>query len=225
MSVYEKAVFYHFIHSLGMLIVSYLPEDGHVLESAASSVCALLLVGVIIFSGSLYLLAVTGNRWLGAITPIGGLSFIAWAGCCWPGTVSAARPEKRGLTARPSLIDDISCIGTSLPAACAARPWRRRPRSLCSRSRGPAPMRSLPGSRRPSAIPPASASCACSHARKRGSAARSWTNSRWPESTVSEHLRILKEAGLVRSTEDGPRVGYCINFDVLRRLKALVAII
>ena len=45
------------------------------------------------------------------------------------------------------------------------------------------------------------------------------------QSTVSEHLRILKEAGLVRSTEDGPRVGYCINFDGLRRLKALVAII
>ena len=45
------------------------------------------------------------------------------------------------------------------------------------------------------------------------------------QSTVSEHLRILKDAGLVRSSEDGPRVGYCINFDGLRRLKALVAII
>jgi ArsR family transcriptional regulator len=45
------------------------------------------------------------------------------------------------------------------------------------------------------------------------------------QSTVSEHLRILKEAGLVRSSQDGPRVGYCINFDRLRRLKALVAII
>ena len=45
------------------------------------------------------------------------------------------------------------------------------------------------------------------------------------QSTVSEHLRILKEAGLVRSSQDGPRVGYCINFDVLRKLKALIAII
>ena len=45
------------------------------------------------------------------------------------------------------------------------------------------------------------------------------------QSTVSEHLRILKEAGLVRSSQDGPRVGYCINFDGLRRLKALVAIV
>ena len=45
------------------------------------------------------------------------------------------------------------------------------------------------------------------------------------QSTVSEHLRILKEAGLVRSSQDGPRVGYCINFDALRKLKALIAII
>lgn len=45
------------------------------------------------------------------------------------------------------------------------------------------------------------------------------------QSTVSEHLRILKEAGLVRSSQDGVRVGYCIDFDGLRRLKALVAII
>jgi len=45
------------------------------------------------------------------------------------------------------------------------------------------------------------------------------------QSTVSEHLRILREAGLVRSSQDGSRVGYCINFDGLRRLKALVAII
>jgi ArsR family transcriptional regulator len=45
------------------------------------------------------------------------------------------------------------------------------------------------------------------------------------QSTVSEHLRILKDAGLVRSSQDGSRVGYCINFDTLRKLKALVAII
>jgi DNA-binding transcriptional ArsR family regulator len=45
------------------------------------------------------------------------------------------------------------------------------------------------------------------------------------QSTFSEHLRILSEAGLVRISQDGPRVGYCINFHGLRRLKALVAII
>lgn len=45
------------------------------------------------------------------------------------------------------------------------------------------------------------------------------------QSTVSEHLRILKEAGLIRGNQDGTRIGYCINYETLRRLKALVAII
>lgn len=43
------------------------------------------------------------------------------------------------------------------------------------------------------------------------------------QSTVSEHLRILKEAGLVRGTVDGPRVCYCLSESALRRVKALVA--
>ena len=45
------------------------------------------------------------------------------------------------------------------------------------------------------------------------------------QSTVSEHLRILKDAGLIRSSQDGPRIGYCINFDTLRKLKALISIL
>src|SRR5215831_9767206 len=77
MGVWEKAVFYHFIHGLGLLIVSFLPKTGTFSEYATSWVCALLLVGIVIFSGSLYLLALTGNRMLGAITPIGGVAFIA----------------------------------------------------------------------------------------------------------------------------------------------------
>jgi uncharacterized membrane protein YgdD (TMEM256/DUF423 family) len=84
MGVYEKAVFYHFIHGLGLLIVSFLPKTGTFSEFATGWVCGLLLAGVLIFSGSLYLLAVTGNRMLGAITPIGGLAFIAaWLALAW----------------------------------------------------------------------------------------------------------------------------------------------
>lgn len=80
MGIWEKAVFYHFIHALGILIVSVLPRAGMLGWTAAAWVCGLLLAGVVIFSGSLYLLATTGIRMLGAITPIGGLSFIAgWA--------------------------------------------------------------------------------------------------------------------------------------------------
>jgi uncharacterized membrane protein YgdD (TMEM256/DUF423 family) len=83
MSLWEKAVFYHFIHSLGLLIVSVLPKTGTPMPGV-NAVGWLLLAGVAIFSGSLYLLAVTGIRTLGAITPIGGLSFIAaWLLLAW----------------------------------------------------------------------------------------------------------------------------------------------
>ena len=75
--VYERAVFYHFVHALGLLAVSMLPKLGIVSESAGTWVCALLLAGIVIFSGSLYVLAISGVRTLGAITPIGGLAFIA----------------------------------------------------------------------------------------------------------------------------------------------------
>jgi uncharacterized membrane protein YgdD (TMEM256/DUF423 family) len=50
---------------------------GALTESATAWVCGLLLAGILIFSGSLYILALTGIRWFGAITPVGGLSFIA----------------------------------------------------------------------------------------------------------------------------------------------------
>jgi uncharacterized membrane protein YgdD (TMEM256/DUF423 family) len=77
MAVWEKAVFYHFIHAMGVLVVSLLPRTGTFPISAASNVCWLLLAGILVFSGSLYLLAATGVHTLGAITPIGGVCFIA----------------------------------------------------------------------------------------------------------------------------------------------------
>jgi uncharacterized membrane protein YgdD (TMEM256/DUF423 family) len=84
MGVYEKAVFYHFIHALGILVVSLMPKTGAIGPSQASWVCGLLLAGIAIFSGSLYALAITRQLGLGAITPIGGLSFIAgWLLLAW----------------------------------------------------------------------------------------------------------------------------------------------
>jgi uncharacterized membrane protein YgdD (TMEM256/DUF423 family) len=84
MSVYEKAVFYHFVHALGLLIVSLTPRSGVLTQSVANWVCGLLLAGIVLFSGSLYLLGVTGNRVLGAVTPFGGLCFIAaWLALAW----------------------------------------------------------------------------------------------------------------------------------------------
>ena len=76
-SVYEKAVFYHFIHALGMLAVPLLARAGLISKSAGNWTGWLLLAGIVLFSGSLYMLAITGVRTLGAITPFGGASFIA----------------------------------------------------------------------------------------------------------------------------------------------------
>jgi len=79
MDVYQKAVFYHFIHALGLLVLSLVPRT-----ATLTWVNMLLVAGILIFSGSLYLLAITGVRTLGAITPLGGLSFIAaWILLAW----------------------------------------------------------------------------------------------------------------------------------------------
>ena len=79
MEVYQKAVFYHFIHALGLLVISLVPRTANLL-----AVQILLVAGIAIFSGSLYILAITGIRALGAITPLGGLAFIAaWLLLAW----------------------------------------------------------------------------------------------------------------------------------------------
>jgi len=70
---WNKAVLYHLAHAVGLLALSL---NG----TANRGAFYLLLAGVAIFSGSLYVLAITNVRWLGAITPIGGLCFLAgWA--------------------------------------------------------------------------------------------------------------------------------------------------
>jgi uncharacterized membrane protein YgdD (TMEM256/DUF423 family) len=68
--VWEKAVFYHLIHAVVLLYLA-----GRPVFPIVSWCC--FLVGIILFSGSLYLLAFTGVRWLGAITPLGGLALLA----------------------------------------------------------------------------------------------------------------------------------------------------
>jgi uncharacterized membrane protein YgdD (TMEM256/DUF423 family) len=75
--IYETGVMYHFFHALGILIVSVLPRTGALTASRSAWICLLLAVGIALFSGSLYALALSGVRMLGAVTPFGGLSFIA----------------------------------------------------------------------------------------------------------------------------------------------------
>jgi len=79
MSVYERAVMYHFIHALGLLFVSLMPPrpGAPAATGGLNWVAWLLVAGIVLFSGSLYVLAITGVRALGAITPFGGISFIA----------------------------------------------------------------------------------------------------------------------------------------------------
>jgi uncharacterized membrane protein YgdD (TMEM256/DUF423 family) len=79
LAVYQTGTQYQFYHSLGLLIVAVLlahfPERNEFAWAGW-----LMFVGIILFSGSLYMLSLTGIRALGAITPIGGLAFIvAWA--------------------------------------------------------------------------------------------------------------------------------------------------
>ena len=77
LGVWEKAVFYHFIHALGLLIVTMMARVGMLADQTAARVSQLLILGILLFSGSLYLLAVRGVTTLGAVTPLGGLAFIA----------------------------------------------------------------------------------------------------------------------------------------------------
>ena len=82
--VYEKAVFYHFLHAMGILVVAVLSRTGTFPQQATDTVCWCLLAGIALFSGSLYALALTGNRALGIVTPFGGLAFIlGWLLLAW----------------------------------------------------------------------------------------------------------------------------------------------
>jgi len=77
--VFETAVQYQFYHSLALLAVGVLAISQPQTVMLKSSGW-LFFIGILIFSGSLYTLSFTGLRWLGAITPLGGLAFIAgWA--------------------------------------------------------------------------------------------------------------------------------------------------
>ncbi len=83
-AVYQTAVFYHLTHALGALLVFTLQRAGGISEKLGRTVATLLLIGVVIFSGSLYALTLTGIKVLGAITPIGGTLFlIGWGALAW----------------------------------------------------------------------------------------------------------------------------------------------
>ena len=83
LETYETGVKYHFYHALGLFAVALI--IGRWPNSNLPVIAGwLFVVGIALFSGSLYLLAVTGARWLGAITPLGGVAFIVgWLCLAW----------------------------------------------------------------------------------------------------------------------------------------------
>jgi uncharacterized membrane protein YgdD (TMEM256/DUF423 family) len=77
LAIFHTGVQYHLVHAMAVVGVAVAARTGLRLVMVAGWA---MLTGMMIFSGSLYLLAVTGQRWLGMVTPVGGVCFIvAWA--------------------------------------------------------------------------------------------------------------------------------------------------
>ena len=106
---YETGARYHFYHSLGMLAVGLFalwqdssarnkgPATGaaHAVPKSLRWAALLMLTGIVLFSGSLYTMALTDLRWLGAVTPLGGIAFLgAWALLAWE-ALAATRGGRR----------------------------------------------------------------------------------------------------------------------------------
>ena len=78
MDVYKTAVLYHFIHALALFVVAWVSTQTQ--DPKVYYAGIFFVVGIVLFSSPLYLLSITGIKWLGAITPLGGLSFLTgWA--------------------------------------------------------------------------------------------------------------------------------------------------
>ena len=75
MAVYQTGVQYHFYHAVGLILIGviafHLPSSRLLKWSGWT-----MLAGIILFSGSLYILAIKKTLWLGIITPVGGIAFI-----------------------------------------------------------------------------------------------------------------------------------------------------
>ena len=81
-SVYEKAVLYQIFHTTAIFAVGMIQHFDK--ETSFSMAGWGFFIGIILFSGSLYLLAITGIKWFGAITPIGGVAFLfGWFWLIW----------------------------------------------------------------------------------------------------------------------------------------------
>ena len=74
--VFKTASLYHLVHGVGIIALAALGSAGAVPYRIVQRAVPFFVLGILVFCGSLYLLAITEIRWLGAITPLGGVSFI-----------------------------------------------------------------------------------------------------------------------------------------------------
>ncbi len=82
LNIFEVGVRYQMYHAFGLIAVAWATARWP--EAHLNAAGWAFIVGIVIFSGSLYLLSLTDTRWLGAITPLGGLAFlIGWAILVW----------------------------------------------------------------------------------------------------------------------------------------------
>ena len=82
LEIFETGVRYHMYHALGLFAVAWVASRW---PSGTTTAAGWLFIGgIVVFSGSLYTLALTGQRWLGAVTPVGGLALVAgWTALAW----------------------------------------------------------------------------------------------------------------------------------------------
>jgi uncharacterized membrane protein YgdD (TMEM256/DUF423 family) len=80
LSIFETGARYQMYHAIALILVSILMAQAQVGQSWLTTSGTAFLVGIALFSGSLYALSLTGVKWLGAIAPLGGAAFlIGWA--------------------------------------------------------------------------------------------------------------------------------------------------
>lgn len=80
LAIFETGSKYQMYHALALLIVGFFLSRSEVAPSLLNTACWAFIVGIVLFSGSLYALSLSGVKWLGAITPLGGVAFIVgWA--------------------------------------------------------------------------------------------------------------------------------------------------
>lgn len=88
LATWETAVLYHAVHTVALLALA-----ARVRVPVFTAWC--FLAGIAVFSGSLYVLSVTGIRWLGAITPLGGVAFLAgWVALVWKPAAAAGETSR-----------------------------------------------------------------------------------------------------------------------------------